>query len=99
MFHGLPRIRTGDDVDRGYEPHPIRAIAFYFTTEPNLVVDVTRTRERKHRALDAAQFTAPQLESLHRGLEAKEREWAKGHSFAYGEALRVLEPRRLHVSL
>jgi len=102
LFHGLPRIRTGDDeLDRRYEPHPIHAIAFYFTSDPNLVVDVTRTRERKHRALDAyrAQFTSEQLESLHRGLEAKEREWASGHSFAFGEALRVLEPRRLHVSI
>lgn len=101
MFHGLPRIRTGAEVDRDYQPHPIRAVAFYFTAEPNLVVDVTRTRERKHRALDAyrAQFTPEQLKSLHRGLEAKERGWASGHSFAFGEALRVLEPRRLHVDI
>jgi LmbE family N-acetylglucosaminyl deacetylase len=101
MFHGLPRIRTDPEVDRGYTPHALTAIVFYFTVEPNLVVDIAKTRERKHRALDAyrAQFTPDQLKLLHVGLERKEREWASGKDFTHGEALRVMHPRQLHVGI
>jgi LmbE family N-acetylglucosaminyl deacetylase len=101
MFHGLPRIKTDPEVDRGYAPQALTAIVFYFTVEPNTTIDIGATRERKHRALDAyrAQFTPDQLKLLHFGLEAKEREWAAGQSFSHGEALRVMHPRQLHVGI
>ncbi len=101
MFFGLPRIRTDPAVDRGWRPHELRALVFYFTVEPNECIDIGATRERKHRALDAyrAQFTPDQLRLLHAGLDFKEREWASGRGFAHGEALRVMHPRQLHVGI
>jgi LmbE family N-acetylglucosaminyl deacetylase len=101
MLHRFPRLRTDPEVDRAYAPHDIQAVAFYFTLRPNLRFDITATRERKHRALDAyqAQFTPQGLEFLHRGLEAKEREFAEGESFSHAEPLKVLRPGHLHCNM
>ena len=101
MFHRFPRLRTDPEVDDAWQPHSIEGVAFYFTLQPNLSFDITATRERKHRALDAyrSQFTPEGLELLHRGLEAKEREWAEGEAFEFAEPLRVLRPGHLHVNL
>jgi LmbE family N-acetylglucosaminyl deacetylase len=101
FLHQFPRLKTDPEVDRAYDPYGITGVAFYFTREPNLVFDITDTRERKHRAIDAyeAQFAREELELLHVGLDAKEREWASGESFSHGEALRVLSPGQLHVHL
>lgn len=101
MFHRFARLVTDPEVDAAWQPHSIEGIAFYFTLQPNLRFDITDTRERKHRALDAyrAQFTPEGLAFLHRGLESKEREWAEGEAYAFAEPLRVLRPGHLHVNL
>lgn len=101
FLHSLRRFKTVHEVDAAYQPYPITAVAFYFTREPNLCFDISATRERKHRAIDAyrAQFTAEQLRLLHAGLEAKEREWAEAQTFSHGEALRVQAPGAFHVGI
>jgi LmbE family N-acetylglucosaminyl deacetylase len=102
LLFGLPRVSSGDaEVDRDFEPFRLSGVGFYFTARPNTFVDVSKTRARKHRALDAyqAQFDAAGLRGLHAALEEKERAWAAGHGFDYGEALQVLAPRHLHVNL
>lgn len=101
MFHGLPRLATEPDVDRGYTPHEIEGVGFYFTRDGNRVVDVTRTSERKQRAIGAyrAQFTDENLAALQRGLAGLEEMWAAHESFAKGEPLKILRPSHLHVNL
>ena len=83
------------------KPFRLRGVGFYFTAGPNTFVDISATRARKHRALDAytAQFTPAGLAQLHAALEQKERAWARGRGFEYGEALKVLAPGHLHVNL
>lgn len=102
LLFGLPRFASGDaELDASFEPFRLRGVAFYFSTGANTVVDVGATRARKHRALDAytAQFTAEGLAALHTALEHKERAWASGRGFEYGEAFKVLAPGHLHVNL
>lgn len=101
MLQHFPRIRTDPAVDRAYRRYFVTGVVFYFTTRPNLHFDIGATRERKHRALDAytAQFTPEGLERLHRGVDAKEREWAEGRGCTHAEALRVMPPGAFHVNL
>ena len=102
LLFGLPRLASGDaELDRRFEPYALAGVGFYFTAAPNAWVDVGPTRARKHRALDAytAQFTPDALRRLHEALERKEREWAHGRGFEYGEALQLVPPGRLHVGL
>lgn len=101
MFFRFPRLRTDPEVDAAYEPHQLQGVAFYFTLHPNVRFDIGKTRERKHRALDAyrSQFTPEGLEFLHRGLDFKEREFAEGESFSHAEPLKVLRPGHLHCNL
>jgi LmbE family N-acetylglucosaminyl deacetylase len=102
LLFNLPRVPSGDaGLDRGFEPFRLSGVGFYFSARPNTFVDVSKTRARKHRALDCyeAQFDAAGLRGLHAALEHKERAWAEGRGFEYGEALQVLAPRHLHVNL
>ncbi len=102
LLFGLPRFRSGDaGLDAGFEPFRLRGIAFYFSAGANTVVDIGATRAHKHRALDAytSQFDPESLASLHAALEHKERAWASGRGFEYGEAFKVLAPGHLHVNL
>jgi LmbE family N-acetylglucosaminyl deacetylase len=102
LLFGLPRFASGDAaLDAAFEPHRLRGVAFYFSAAPNTFVDIGATRARKHRALDAytSQFTAEGLAELHNALEEKERAWATGRGFEYGEAFKVLAPGHLHVNL
>ncbi|NRA03816.1 MAG: PIG-L family deacetylase [Myxococcales bacterium] len=100
LLYRLPRLATDPEVDRDYEGHAVRGIAFYFTARGNTVIDISQFRERKHRALDAyrSQFTPDGLRELHAALEWKERSWAEDEPFSHGESLTVLAPRHLHVN-
>ncbi len=101
ILYRFPRLVSDPEVDANYQPHALSGVAFYFTAEPTTVFDITATRERKHQALRCyrAQFTSEGLDSLSRGLEAREREWARNEPFSHGEALKLLHPGQLHVGL
>jgi LmbE family N-acetylglucosaminyl deacetylase len=100
LLYRLPRFRADPQIDRDYRGHELRGAAFYMTARHNTWFDVSASRERKHRALDAyrSQFSAPELALLHGVLGLKERGWAQGKPFEYGEALMVLAPAHLHVN-
>jgi len=101
LLYRFPRLRTDPDVDAGYEPHALAGVAFYFTSEPTTIFDVSKTRARKERAIGAyaAQFSAGELSGLQRVLEAAERRCAEGRGFSHGEPLRVLAPAQLHCAV
>jgi LmbE family N-acetylglucosaminyl deacetylase len=100
-LQALPRIRTDPEVDAGYEPRTIAAVAFYWSAAPNTTVDVSRQRERKHRALDCyrAQFRDDELRGLHALLERQERECARATPWRHAEAFKVLRPAQLHCNV
>jgi LmbE family N-acetylglucosaminyl deacetylase len=101
ILYRFPRLVSAPEVDANYQPHALSGIVFYFTAEPTTVFDIGDTRERKHNALRCyrAQFTSEGLDSLSRGLESREREWARDEPFSHGEALKLLHPGQLHVGL
>jgi N,N'-diacetylchitobiose non-reducing end deacetylase len=100
LLHRLPRFRTEPQIDAAYAGHELRGVAFYMTARPNTVFDVTASRARKHRALEAyrSQWDEGEIRLLQGVLDHKEREWANGQPFSFGEALQVLHPAHLHVN-
>lgn len=101
FLHAMKRLRTDPEVDAGYAPCEIAGVAFYFTRDPNLCFDISASRERKHRAIDAyrTQFTQAQLQDLHARLQSKESQWARDEAFSHGEALKLLAPGAFHVGI
>jgi LmbE family N-acetylglucosaminyl deacetylase len=74
---------------------------FYHSWVPNTFIDITHSRERKHRALDAykAQFALEDFPMVHMWVELKERMHAENCTTpgcTHAEALKVLNPRLLH---
>jgi len=95
------RLQTSPEVDAAYEKYDVTAIALYWTRAPNTVVDISRQREIKHRAIDCyeTQLSAEERAFFHGVLEHKERVWAAGRPFSHGEALKVLRPVHLHCNV
>lgn len=85
---------------RGTQTQPWQpsAIGFYFTQEPNTVVDVTDTFEQKFAAmaLHRTQLNAEMLGLYRVYFTMQGEQLAKGHGFALGEGLKVLGPLHLH---
>ena len=102
MFAGLTRIASADPaVDAAYQPHQIAGIGFYFTREPNVIVDITSTWHHKEAALRCyhAQFDAAGLDELVSAFAHKSRQVATGHPFEQGEPLKVLPTSALHCGI
>jgi LmbE family N-acetylglucosaminyl deacetylase len=96
-LYSLTRLATVPEIDERFEPFDLIGFAFYATAYPNTIVDISRTYQKKHEAIDAykAQFSKEDLEQLHFYLSYKEQEWAQEEEFSHGEPLKVL--RRLHL--
>lgn len=74
------------------------AIGFYFTQQPNTVVDVTDTFEQKFAAmaLHASQLNEEMLALYRAYFTMLGGQLAQGKGFALGEGLKVLGPLHLH---
>jgi LmbE family N-acetylglucosaminyl deacetylase len=99
MLCGLTRIASSDPaVDAAYPGHKIKGIAYYFTREPNMIVDAGAAWEKKIATLRCyqAQFNTADMDELVFAVEAKSRQVAHGQNFQYGEALKVLHTSALH---
>ena len=101
ILYGFSRLSTAQEVDAAYQPYEIKGIVFYHSWVPNTYFDITHTREKKHRALDAykAQFAAEDFPMLHMWVEIKERMHAESCTTpgcTHAESLKVLNPRLLH---
>ncbi len=102
MFAGLTRIASSDQtVDAAYGAHQIAGIAFYFTREPNVIIDITSTWSQKEAALRCyhAQFDDAGLDELVHAFDRKSQQVAQGQSFARGEPLKVLHTSALHCGI
>lgn len=102
VFSGLTKIPSSDpDVDAAYSGHTIQGVVFYYTCEPNEIVDITSAWETKIAAVRCyrAQFTPAGMDQLVMALDFKSRQVAAGKSFERGEPLKVLHPSALHCGL
>lgn len=74
------------------------AIGFYFTQEPNVVVDVTDTFEMKFTAmaLHRSQLSEELLALYRVYFTMQGQQRAQGRGFSLGEGLKVLSPLHLH---
>lgn len=100
ILFGMPRLKTIPEVDDVFarDPSDITGVAFYGTSYPNTVFDISHTRQKKHEAIEKykAQFSPEGMQVLHTMLEIKEAEFAKDDSFPYGEPFKVLRGFHLH---
>jgi len=101
ILFGLTRLQTTPEIDQAFEEHPsdLNGIAFYSTSHPNTLYDISRTRQKKHAAIDKyrTQFDENDMHLLHMALDLKEQEYAKDGNFSHGEPLKVVKGLHLHV--
>jgi len=102
LFSSLLKISSSDPaVDAAYKGHSILGIAFYYSREPNQIIDITSTWEAKIAAVRCyeAQFTPEAIEQLVAAFKLKSQQICVGKDFQYGEPLKVLHPRALHCGI
>jgi LmbE family N-acetylglucosaminyl deacetylase len=94
LSSGLPLYPRGT-ATRPWQP---KAIGFYFTSEPNTVIDITMHFERKFAAMaqHSSQFSEEILALYRLYFREKGRQLAEGKDFGLGEGLKVLAPLHLH---
>ena len=82
----------------GTQPHAVPAIGYYFTAQPNTVVDISDVFEKKFEAiaLHDSQMDAQTLAMYRVYFGMKGQELAAGKDFALGEGLKVLSPLHAH---
>src|SRR5688500_18299826 len=102
MFAGLTKIASSDPtVDAAYKEHDIKGIVFYYTREPNQIIDISPTWETKIATVRCyeAQFDRPGMDQLILALDAKSQQVAVGESFTHGEPLKILHTSALHCGI
>ena len=102
IFAGLTKIPSSDPaVDAAYKGHSIVGVAFYYTREPNEIVDITSIWETKLAAVKCyeAQFTPEGMDELMMALEFKSRQVSDGKEFEHGEPLKIMHPSALHCGI
>jgi N,N'-diacetylchitobiose non-reducing end deacetylase len=102
IFSGMTRIASSDlAVDAAYQGHSLLGVAFYYTREPNEIIDISSTWETKLAAVRSyeAQFTPDGFDELVMALEFKSRQVAQGKDFEHGEPFKILHPSALHCGI
>ena len=99
IFAGLAKIPSSDPaVDSAYKGHDIKGVAFYYTREPNQIVDISTVWDTKIETVRCyeTQFIPQDMDQLVTALDAKSQQVAAGESFLRGEPLKVLHTSALH---
>jgi LmbE family N-acetylglucosaminyl deacetylase len=102
LFSSLLKIPSSDPaVDAAYKEHSIDGVAFYYSREPNQIVDITSTWEAKVAAVRsyATQIPSEAADQLVMALQFKSQQICARKDFQYGEPLKVLHPKALHCGL
>jgi LmbE family N-acetylglucosaminyl deacetylase len=101
LLYKHTRLKIDAQVDAAWVPHEVRAVGFYFTTEPNACFDVSASRAKKDEAIGVyrTQLSEAEIAGLRAGLAGIEQRWAADEEFSHGEALRILPPGAFHVNL
>ena len=100
ILYNLPRLKTEGKIDGIYQPYPLQGVIFTFTHQPNVIVDVTQTYQRKLQAIRCyqSQFTTPDMEAMICFLENNERQNPEDTPAVYAESFRVMSPQQLHIN-
>jgi N,N'-diacetylchitobiose non-reducing end deacetylase len=102
LFSSLLKIPSSDPaVDAAYEGHSIQGVVFYYTREPNLIVDVASTWEAKVAAIRCYETQIPSREAdqIVLALQRKSQQICTDKDFKLGEPFKALHPRALHCGL
>ncbi len=102
LFSSLPRIPSSDPAaDAAYRGHEIAGIAFYYTREPNQVMNISSTWEAKIAAIRCYKTQIPEADAdqLVMALTFKSQQICEGKDFQLGEPFKVYDPRGLHCGL
>jgi LmbE family N-acetylglucosaminyl deacetylase len=102
IFSRLTKIASSDPaVDAAYPGHTIQGIAYYYTREPNVMLDLTAVWEMKRAAIRCyeTQIEPGDMDVLNMALDIKSRQITAGISFEWSEPLKVLHPKALHCGL
>ena len=102
LFCNILKIPSSDPaVDAAYKGHSIDGVGFYYSREPNQIVDITSTWEVKVAAVRcyATQIPADDGDQLVMALQFKSQQICAGRDFQYGEPFKMLNPRALHCGL
>jgi len=102
LFCNLLKIRSSDPVvDAAYKGHSIDGVGFYYSREPNQIVDVTSTWEAKVAAIRsyATQIPADDADQIVVALQYKSQQLCADKDFKYGEPFKMLHPRALHCGI
>ncbi len=86
-----------EQVAKGLEPHKVRDVFFWHSDNPNVVIDITTSIDRRIDALSRHRSQVPGLSSRSgsdRGIRNRARAVAEGMPFEYGEAFRRISTRR-----
>lgn len=102
LFARLTKIASSDpSVDAAYPGHAIKGVAYYYTREPNEILDITTAWETKIAAVCCyeTQFEPNSMGELVMALDFKSRQVAAGKPFERGEPLKIMHPSALHCGL
>ena len=86
-----------EQVRLGLEPYKVRDVFFWHSDEPNVVVDITTSIDRRIDALSKHSSQVPGLSrqsGSDRGIRDRARRAAEGMPFEYGEIFRRISMRR-----
>lgn len=102
LFSSLMKIPSYDPaVDAAYTNHSIQGVGFYYSREPNLIVDIASTWEAKVAAIRCYETQIPSNEAdqIVMALQLKSQQICTEKDFKLGEPFKVLHPRALHCGL
>ena len=86
-----------EQVALGLEPYKVRDVFFWHADNPNVVVDITDSIDRRIDALSRHRSQVPGLSTQagsDRGIRDRARRAADGMPFEYGEVFRRISTRR-----
>jgi hypothetical protein len=93
-------LETSPQVDESFfkEPSKLNGVAFYATSTPNIIIDISGSQEMKQAAIRkySAQLSDVDMQMLLMYLRVKEQEYAANELFTHGEAFKVLRGFHLH---
>jgi LmbE family N-acetylglucosaminyl deacetylase len=83
-----------EHLKNGLEPHKTAEVWFFGAENPDKIVDITATFERKMTALRAHQTQVGNADNLEERMRERAQELAEGLPFELAEAFKVVQMRR-----
>lgn len=83
-----------DHLKEGLEPHKTAEIWFFGAEQPDKLIDITDTFDRKMHALRAHESQVGNSEDLEERMRERAKELATGQAFELAEAFKVIPMRR-----